>query len=152
MHQDHDRLRNRNPAFLDAVVLVLHTWLCTKVKKKKKKKSNYFFLISLTGVITEQTQNSTGPTGSVPAFAKAALFSLQNFFLQDRGCQHLRLWHIEYEFSAHKDFIRRHRLWLSPPSTFALLSGSRGSDQICHGWDHLDWESAGGISTRSLPC
>lgn len=105
------------------------------------------------GVITEQTQCSAGPCWLCASKRKGSVFSLQNLFLQGtgRGCQHLRLRHIEYEFPAHKDFIIHPRLWFSSPSTLALLSGSRGSDQICHWQDHLGRKSAGRISTRSLP-
>ena len=85
-------------------------------------------------VITEQTQCSAGPRRLCASICKGSVFSLQKLFLQgtDRGCQHLHLWHIEYKFSAHKDLIMCHRLWFSSPSALALLSGSRGSDQICH--------------------
>lgn len=105
------------------------------------------------GVITEQTQCSAGPCWLCASMCKGSIFSLQNLLLQGtgRGCQHLCLRHIKYEFPAHKDFIIHHRLWFSSLSTLALLSGSRGSDQICHWQDHLGRKSAGRISTHPLP-
>lgn len=114
-------------------------------------KSNFFFLIYLTGAIDEQTQCSAGSCRLSASLCKGSVFSL---FLQSRdcGCQHLHLWHIKYEFSAHKDFIMHDRLWFSTPSALALLRGSWSSDWICHWQDHLDRNSRGRISAHSLPC
>lgn len=117
------------PSWMLLVALVLHNQQLRNWPKKPIK-SNYFFLIFLMRAISEQTQCSAGPCRLSASLCKGRVFSLQNLFLQstDCGCQHLHLWHIKYEFSAHKDFIMHHRLWFSTPSALAFLSGSWSSD------------------------